>query len=92
VTAQWVMANRRTLVQPDVVHTDSPPPRALIELYGVRAQMLSPVISGSVVVGWVSVHSSVAREWSAGDVDLAEAMAGDLAVSADPLIAGYRRH
>lgn len=90
-TARWVMTNRRTLVQGDVLDTDSPPPQALIELYGVRAQMLIPVVYGSAVVGWVSVHSSVARKWSKRDVDLAEATARDLAGSADQLIAGYPR-
>src|ERR1700733_1669745 len=78
-TAQWVMRHRQTLGQPDVAGTDPRPPQALIELYGVVAQMLSPVLRGASVVGWVSVHSSSPRDWSTRDVDLVDALARSLA-------------
>jgi GAF domain-containing protein len=90
-TAQWVMRHRQTLVQPDVLGTDPPPPQALVELYGVGAQILSPVARGGSVVGWVSVHASSPRKWSAHDVDLVDATARDLARSAEKLIASFRR-
>jgi GAF domain-containing protein len=88
-TAQWVMRHRRTLVQPDVAGTDPPPPQALIDLYGVAAQILSPVVRGEYVLGWVSVHASAPRDWSARDVDLVEAVARLLARSADEMIASF---
>jgi maleate isomerase len=90
-TAQWVLHNQQTLVQGDVLDTDEPPPQPLIELYGVRAQMLSPVVARASVVGWVSVHSRVARAWSARAIALVEAMAGELSGNADQLMAAYRR-
>jgi GAF domain-containing protein len=90
-TAQWVMRHRNTLVQPDVLDTDPPPPQALVELYGVAAQILSPVMRDGSVVGWVSVHASSPREWSAHDVDLVDATAHDLARSAEKLTASFRR-
>jgi maleate isomerase len=90
-TAQWVMRHRQTLVQPDVLGTDPPPPQALVELYGVAAQILSPVLRDRSVVGWVSVHARSPREWSAHDVDLVDATAHDLARSAEKLTAGFRR-
>jgi GAF domain-containing protein len=90
-TAQWVLYNQQTLVQGDVLDTDQPPPLPLIELYGVRAQMLSPVVARASVVGWVSVHSSLPRAWSARAIDLVEAMAGELSGNADQLMAAYRR-
>jgi maleate isomerase len=88
-TAQWVMRHRQTLVQPDVAGTDPPPPQALVDLYGVAAQMLSPVVRGASVVGWVSVHASSPRDWSARDVDLVDALARSLGRSADEIIASY---
>jgi hypothetical protein len=90
-TAKWVMRHRQTLVQPDVLGTDPPPPQALIEIYGVGAQMLSPVVCDEAVVGWVSVHASSPREWSARDVAEAKATARELARSAKELIADFRR-
>ena len=39
----WLQANRRILVQPDLADTDAPAPAALIRAYGVRAQMLGPL-------------------------------------------------
>ena len=90
-TAQWVLRNERTLVQGDVLDADQPPPQPLIELYGVRAQMLSPVAARASVVGWVSVHSSLPRAWSARDIDLVEATAAEFSGDADRLIAVYRR-
>jgi maleate isomerase len=72
-TASWVADHRQVLVQPDVHQADSPPPQALIDAYGVHAQMLAPVVvNGSwetgELVGWVSVHSAVTRPWTAHDI------------------------
>lgn len=90
-TAQWVMRHRQTLVQPDVRSADPPPPRALVELYGVAAQILSPVVRGSSVVGWVSVHAGSPREWSRRDVDLVDATARDVARNTEELVASFGR-
>jgi maleate isomerase len=90
-TAQWVMRHRQTLVQPDVLSAEPPPPPALVELYGVAAQILSPVVRGASVVGWVSVHASMPREWTERDVGLVDATARDLVSSAEELIASFRR-
>lgn len=70
-TAQWVMRTRQVLVQNDCHLAESPPPAALLEAYQVRAQMLAPVLIEGAVAGWVSVHSTVARDWSDHDVAIA---------------------
>lgn len=57
-TAQWIDRHRRNLVQPDVTRaTDPAPPPALIKVYGVQAQMLSPIFrQDGWLQGWISVH------------------------------------
>ncbi|MEV3858730.1 GAF domain-containing protein [Streptomyces sp. NPDC050095] len=65
-TVAWLEAERRPLVQPHF--RDAPhPPQALTDVYGVRAQMLSPVQSGGALTGWLSVHSTRERDWTAAD-------------------------
>lgn len=66
-TVRWLEANRTMLVQPSF--TAPPyPPSALLEQYGVAAQMLGPLESGGAMIGWISVHSAVERGWTPGDV------------------------
>jgi maleate isomerase len=62
-TVVWLENNRRILVQPDF-RAEPYPPQALIEHYGVRAQMLGPVVVDDVLVGWFSAHSITERGWS----------------------------
>jgi maleate isomerase len=65
-TVQWLERHRQPLVQPHF-HTDPTPPAALVEVYGVNAQMLSPIECDGGLVGWLSVHSLRERAWSATD-------------------------
>jgi maleate isomerase len=72
-TVVWLEEQRRPLVQPHF-RAEPSPPQALIEVYGVRAQMLGPIVRGDDMVGWLSVHSLAEREWRDTDlVALAEA-------------------
>jgi len=65
-TVRWLEEHRRPLIQPDFA--DAPrPPQALVEGYGVRAQMLAPVLHGGDMLGWLSVHSLTERGWSDAD-------------------------
>ena len=64
-TAQWVEQHRRLLVQNDFSVRALRPPEALLQLYGVKAQMLAPVIREGRLDGWVSVHETRrTRKWS----------------------------
>jgi maleate isomerase len=71
-TVRWLEENRRTLVQADFAE-EPRPPAALIDVYGVEAQMLGPLVIGGKVKGWISVHSTVARRWRPADVAALEA-------------------
>jgi maleate isomerase len=67
-TIQWLDLYRTTLVQCDFREPPFPPP-ALIETYGVQAQMLGPLVVGGALLGWVSVHQCHERDWSGADVE-----------------------
>ncbi|MGW2342094.1 maleate cis-trans isomerase family protein [Streptomyces sp. NPDC001661] len=65
-TVEWLEAERRALVQPHFREAPHPP-EALQDVYGVRAQMLSPVQTGTALTGWISVHSTRERDWTRTD-------------------------
>lgn len=77
-TAQWVMRTRKILVQSEFTNSQVRPPTALIDAYGVEAQMLAPVVHNDHVAGWISIHSSTRRDWNAADVAQLEAEASDV--------------
>ena len=68
-TVRWLARELRTLVQHDCSVAEHPPPTELVELYGVRAQMLAPVVRDGCLIGWVSVHQNqTTRHWTEEDV------------------------
>ncbi|MFD0077482.1 GAF domain-containing protein [Streptomyces sp. NPDC127166] len=62
-TVEWLERHRTPLVQPHF-RDDPKPPQALIDVYGVRAQLLAPVVRDTDMTGWISAHSLAEREWS----------------------------
>jgi maleate isomerase len=82
-TAQWLERHRTLLVQNDF---DSGPiaPEKLRQHFGVKAQMLAPVIRAGRLDGWVSIHEAKAkRQWSDADkaaiMEAAQAVIDELA-------------
>ncbi|MGW2561885.1 aspartate racemase/maleate isomerase family protein [Streptomyces sp. NPDC001514] len=65
-TVEWLERHRIPLVQPHFA-ADPHPPQALVDVYGVHAQMLSPVVRDGAMTGWISVHSLDERSWTADD-------------------------
>jgi hypothetical protein len=52
-TVMWLEEHRKPLVQPHF--RDAPRPSdALVEVYGVRAQVLGPILRGEAMTGWIS--------------------------------------
>ena len=69
-TVMFLEEERRPLVQDDCLAADPAPPQALIDFYGVKAQMLGPLARNDRLIGVVSVHYTPgSREWSDKDVD-----------------------
>jgi maleate isomerase len=68
-TVRFLEEQRRPLVQNDCLADDLAPPPELIELYGVRAQMLAPIVREGRLAGVISVHYVPGpRQWSAENI------------------------
>ena len=66
---RFLEEQRTPLVQEDCSRADPAPPPELIELYGVRAQMLAPIVREGRLAGVISVHYVPGpRQWSAEDI------------------------
>jgi maleate isomerase len=70
-TVQWLETHRKPLIQDDCANAAVKPPKALMEIYGVKAQMLIGLTApDDTVMGWISVHYVPGtRVW--GDADVA---------------------
>ena len=82
-TAQWLERHRTLLVQNDF-DTGPVAPEKLRGHFGVKAQMLAPVIRAGRLDGWVSIHEAKGkRVWSDADkaaiMEAAQAMVDELA-------------
>lgn len=72
-TFQYLEREQKLLVQHDCESGDYPAPPELVRLYGVKAQMLAPLVRDGRLAGIVSVHYVPAtRRWSATDVTALE--------------------
>jgi maleate isomerase len=75
-TFKFLERERRNLIQEDCAAGEFPAPPELIELYGVKAQMLAPILGDDRLVGILSVHFAPAtRVWTSGDVAALDAAA-----------------
>lgn len=77
-TVEWLEANRKPLIQNDF-HLPPEPPQALRDVYGVAAQMLSPVEIGTDMTGWISVHSITEQTWTLDDIAAIESASATVA-------------
>jgi maleate isomerase len=72
-TVKWLERTRCVLVQGDCAAESPAPPPALLDIYGVRAQMLAPLVVNETLVGWISVHeNSSPRKWTPEDIQALE--------------------
>jgi maleate isomerase len=55
--------------QEDCANSEVSPPKDLLKVYGVKAQMLGPLIWDHKLVGFISVHYTPStRHWSHNDI------------------------
>ena len=80
--ARWLRDNRRPFVMDDCLNPWAPevaPEDYVIELYGIRAEMVCGVFDGDDMVGIVSVHYTRGpRAWSDADVTMIERACDDV--------------
>ena len=70
-TMKELEKTRDVLIQSDTINADIRPPKALMSAYGVRAQLLLPLLYGEEVIGLISVHYIPSiRKWSDDDVSV----------------------
>ncbi|MPY80468.1 MAG: GAF domain-containing protein [Actinophytocola sp.] len=84
-TVEWLELNRANLVQPHF-NADPHPPQALIDTYGVHAQILGPVECQGDMTGWLSVHSLTERQWHGDDIAALDAAREQAAEIIAPLV------
>ena len=74
---KWLDKNRRTFVMNDTLDPWDPevaPEREVVEAYGIRSEMVAPVIKDGDVVAWVSVHYTRGpRVWTDTEIARIEA-------------------
>ena len=79
-TYRFLREQRRVLVQDDCETAAIAPPRSTRERFGVRAQMLGPIVIGGQTRGVVSVHATDGpRHWTEADVAALEETTGRIA-------------
>lgn len=78
-TVRYLFGTRDVLVQDDCERVAPPPPPELMTQYGVKAQMLAPLLLDDRVVGWLSVHECRApRHWTDDEVRILRRSLEDL--------------
>jgi hypothetical protein len=78
-TFQYLERELCPLVQEDILASDIAPPPGLVERYGVRSQILAPVVQGGQMIGFISVHHSHVRRWNVEEIAAVEFAASRLA-------------
>jgi len=68
-SSRYVLETRKILVQSDCASGPHRPPAGFMERYGVRAQILFPVVIDDVALGIVSVHHVAPRPWGRYEQD-----------------------
>lgn len=67
---RFLVRERRLLIQEDCRSGEPRPPAALVEHFGVWAQMLAPVIVSDEIRGTISVHlQGATRKWGQPAID-----------------------
>ena len=86
---RWLAKHRRTFVMEDCLDPWDPevaPEDYVIELYGIRSEMVAGVFRGDEMVGIVSVHyTRGARSWSDDDVAMMESACAEVLALLDRL-------
>jgi maleate isomerase len=68
-TYTYLRETLEILVQPDCARGPKPP-ETLTDGYGIRAQLLGPLVVGATVIGTVSVHQKDStRNWTSSDIE-----------------------
>jgi maleate isomerase len=76
VAVKWLEKNRRVFVENDCLNTtpDVAPEKEVTGVYGIRSEMVAPVIRNDHLIGWVSVHNTRGpHQWTKSEIAAIEA-------------------
>ena len=69
-TFAFLERERRFLIVSDCRTSEPPTPTELMDFYGVRAEMLAPIVAGGRIIGIVSVHlAGETRQWTPAQIE-----------------------
>ncbi len=88
VAVRWLEKNRRTFVENDCLHTtpDVAPEKEVTDIYGIRSEMVAPIIWKGDLIGWVSVHNTRGPyQWTKREIAAIEAACTKVASQIDAL-------
>ena len=89
-TMQYLLEHRSTLVQENLLATDTPPPPELIARYGALSQILCCSSEGDRLVAFVSAHNADPRVFTPDEIALAEATTARIERTLQPRVPGGR--
>jgi maleate isomerase len=76
VAVKWLEKNRRVFVENDCLDAtaDVAPEKEVTDVYGIRSEMVAPVVRKDHLIGWVSVHNTRGpHRWTKGEIAAIEA-------------------
>jgi len=71
VAVRWLDKNRRVFIENDCLNTtpDVAPEKEVTDVYGIRSEMVAPIVRRDYLLGWISVHDVRGpRNWTASEV------------------------
>jgi GAF domain-containing protein len=71
VAVKWLEKNRRVFVENDCLNTtpDVAPEKEVTGDYGIRSEMVAPIIRNDCLIGWVSVHNTRGpHQWTRDEI------------------------
>jgi maleate isomerase len=95
VAVKWLEKNRRVFVENDCLNTtpDVAPEKEVTGVYGIRSEMVAPVIRNDHLIGWVSVHNTRGpHQWTKSEIAAIEAACVEVLRQLDGLDTGRTHH
>ena len=81
VAVKWLEKNRRVFVENDCLNTtpDVAPENEVIGEYGIRSEMVAPILYDDYLIGWVSVHNIRGRhQWTPAEIAAIESASAEV--------------
>lgn len=81
VAVKWLEKNRRVFVENDCLNTtpDVAPEKEVTGEYGIRSEMVAPIIHNDYLIGWVSVHNIRGpHRWTPAEIAAIESASAEM--------------